>query len=83
MSNAKAEAKTKPAFVMYRTAQKSSVLFDILVAGENIYGSWGQDQAFVEFRVPAELTERFETHYHFVSGNVIRAEEPKAEKAAS
>jgi hypothetical protein len=58
---------TKP----YRTKEKSSILFDIQIHGEQIYGQWCADPGIVEFQVPSEAVEGFEKHWHFVSGNVV------------
>ena len=63
----------------YITTQPHAVLFDIMVSGENIYGQRAENN-LVEFFVPAELAERFELHWHIVSGNVVAA--PEAAKAA-
>jgi hypothetical protein len=60
--------------VTYATTQPSPVLFDMLIQGENLRGVWldNSTKKTVIFRVPSNLSEAFERHYHFLSGNVAR-----------
>lgn len=60
-------------YKQYRTSDKGSVLFDILIKGENVYGYWGDEKKHIYFNVPKNLTEWFEKHWHFTSGNVVAA----------
>lgn len=64
----------------YVTPQAHSVLFDILVAGTTIYGN-RIEEGKLEFIVPEELTERFETHYHFKVGNIVEVSAPAEAEA--
>jgi hypothetical protein len=59
--------------VAYVTPEKHSVPFDIQISNQMISGNWSAKDGVVEFSVPESLVEGFEKHYHFVSGNVIRA----------
>lgn len=55
---------------LYVTRDPQTMLFDILVSGDNIRGTWGEGRK-VEFAVPDEHVERFEKHYHVAVGNVV------------
>lgn len=57
----------------YVTTDVHSYPFDIQVRGEVIQGQWTRTEKKVEFLVPADLVEGFEMHYHFVSGNLVKA----------
>lgn len=57
-------------FKLYRSTA-FSVLFDVQVKGEVIYGQWANGLKAVEFQVPEHLVEGFEKHYHFASGNIV------------
>jgi hypothetical protein len=59
--------------VAYKTAAKHSAMFDILVGGEVIPGQWGDNRECILFAVPEHLAEGLEKHWHFTSGNVIKA----------
>ena len=68
------ESAQELGFVAYKTAAKHSAMFDILIKGQTISGQWGNNREFILFMVPVELTEAFEQHWHFTSGNVIKAD---------
>lgn len=73
--DAKDDAKVDevPETVIYKTVEKHTVPFDVMIKGEVINGQWSNSTGYVEFQVPADLCEGFEKHYHFVSGNVAKA----------
>jgi hypothetical protein len=60
--------------VAYKTAGKHSAMFDVLVGGKSIQGQWGDNRECIMFSVPAHLADGFEKHWHFTSGNVIKAD---------
>lgn len=75
-SVAKPSKKSKvaaPGFKAYRTTSTHTYPIDIQIHGELIYGQWCRSEGIVEFEVPDHLTEGFEKHYHFVSGNIVAA----------
>jgi hypothetical protein len=72
--------KVEPKFVAYRTAAPTSVMFDVQIKNEMIYGQWGPKRDHVLFLVPEHLVEGFETHWHFASGNIVRDKPAKSEE---
>lgn len=58
---------------LYVTTGKHTYPIDIQIRGEIISGQWSVGDGIVEFVVPNRLTEWFEKHYHFVTGNIVAA----------
>ena len=74
MAKAKAaSADTDTGTVTYKTVEKKSAMFDILVKGETIPGQWNEDRSAIVFVVPVELVDGFEQHWHFQAGNIVKA----------
>lgn len=62
-----------PGTQTYVTKDTHTGTFDILVAGELIYGTWDNKRERVIFRVPNELTTRFEMHAMYQDERIIKA----------
>jgi hypothetical protein len=65
--------KAKVAFKDYITTEKHTYPMDIQIRGEVLTGEWSAESGKVTYRVPSELTDGFEKHIHFVSGNIVAA----------
>lgn len=70
-----ADSSNQKDAVYYVSAQPEKVSFAIKVAGEDYSPSWDTARKHLVWRIPKEVSDRFETHYHFVSGRVIRSKE--------
>jgi hypothetical protein len=70
-----ADASNQKAVVYYVSAAPENVSFAIKIAGEDYSPSWDKSRKHLVWRIPKELTERFEAHSHFTSGRVLRSKE--------
>lgn len=64
--------QSEQAVVTYKTTEKKSASFDIQIQGVVLNGEWDNAREYVSFKVPVELTEAFETHWHFKAGNIVK-----------
>lgn len=75
------EAKPKKAkaprndFITYRSTEKESSLWDLLIAGEIIRGAWDAAHERVIWTVPAGIAERLDEHIQVKQGRISRAGE--------
>ena len=60
-------------FVTYKTAEKKSAMFSVLVKGTDVHGEWASDRSCILFQVPADLVEAFDQHWHVQVGNIVKA----------
>lgn len=63
----------RPGTQAYVTKEPFTGTFDILVAGELIRGTWDNKRERLIFRVPSNLTDRFEMHLMYQDGRIIKA----------
>jgi len=63
-----APAVVTPSVVMYESREKEPTMFDC--AGISSHRS--DDGLRLQWRVKSDDTERFESHFHFVNGRIIR-----------
>ena len=61
-------AVATPSVVMYESREKEPTMFDC--AGISSHRS--DDGLRLQWRVKSDDTERFESHFHFVNGRIIR-----------
>lgn len=70
-----AAAKDPSKYVYYVSAKPEKITFDIKVAGTDYSPAWDKDKKHLCWRIPTEVSDRFEMHSHFVSGRIIKAKE--------
>lgn len=70
-----AVSKEPSKYVYYVSAKPEKITFDIKVAGTDYSPAWDKDKKHLCWRIPTEISDRFEMHSHFVSGRIIKAKE--------
>lgn len=59
--------------VTFRSTEKESSLWDVMIAGNTIRGTWDAAHERVVWIVPAELADRMEQHIQVLQKRIARA----------
>jgi len=67
--------KAGPEWAWYVSSKEEVACFDVKISGEACKGVWDGKREHVTWRVPSNLSAKFELHHHFVMGKIIKADD--------